>query len=126
MVEQIIHSLLDVEAVKAQASNIALAELPQGTGHPAIVYQVVSSIPMDYLCTHGKNQSARVQVNALAASMVKVNEIHEVIKTALIGFSPRMVAGKRLVSVMFMGFGPIDRTDAGVWNKPADYRFIFE
>jgi hypothetical protein len=126
MVEQIVAQLLNNATVKAEASNIALAELPQGTDYPAIVYQAISVNTLDYLCQHGKNQTARVQVNALAKTMGKVNSIHEVVKTALVGFSPRVVAGKKLASVVFVGFGPIDKDEAGIWTKPADYRFTFE
>jgi hypothetical protein len=105
---------------------IALEELPQGTDYPALVYQVVSHNTMDYMCNHGKNQTARIQINPLAETVGKVNEIHELVKTALVSFSPRTVAGKRLVSCVFLSYGPITKDMRGIWTKPADYRIVFE
>ena len=106
--------------------HIALEELPQGTDYPALVYQVVSHNTMDYMCNHGKNQTARIQINPLAETVGKVNEIHELVKTALVSFSPRTLAGKRLVSCVFLSYGPITKDMRGIWTKPADYRIVFE
>jgi hypothetical protein len=106
--------------------QIALEELPQDTDYPALVYQIVSLNTLDFICQHGKNQTARVQVNPLAETVAKVNELHELVKTALVGFAPRVVEGKRLVSCVFLGFGPITKDMRGIWTKPADYRIVFE
>lgn len=124
--EQIAAALLDKPAIKALAGQISLAELPQGTEYPAIVYEAISSNPLEFFCNHGKNQTARIQINPIANSLVKVNQIHQVIKTEIVNFSAQNIAGARLVSCTFYGYGPASKDEQNMWTKPGDYRIIFE
>ena len=124
--ESIVAELLNVTAVKAVAPNIALEQLPQGTTYPALVYNCIYANTLDYICNHGKNNIARIQVNPLAQDMGTINLIHKAVKDAMVSFSSKQVAGLRMVSCTFYGFGPTSKDEQGIWTKPADYRIIFE
>jgi hypothetical protein len=124
--ELIVATLLNVPAVKGAVQAIALEQMPQGTKYPAIAYNVVYSNTLDYLCAHGKNYMARVQINPLADSMIKVNELHKLIKTAMVSFQPKTVAGLKLTACTFYGYNSASKDEQGIWTKPADYRLIFE
>lgn len=124
--EEIAAELLNVQSIKDAVGQVSLAELPQGTEYPALVYQVISTNPLDYICLHGKNNTARLQINPLARNMGKINEIHNLVKKEITRFAPSHVAGCRLVSCTFFGFGPISKDDKGMMTKPGDYRIIWE
>lgn len=124
--ESIAAELLNDAEIKALVQQISLEELPQGTQYPALVYQAISANPLDYFCQHGKNMTARIQVNPVAKSMVTVNQIHMKIRERIVSFNAKTVAGTRLVSCIFYGHGPATKDDQGMWTKPGDYRIIFE
>jgi hypothetical protein len=124
--ELIVANLLNVSAITSEVEAVALEQLPQGTKYPAIVYNVVYCNTLDYLCAHGKNYMARVQINPLADSMIKVNELHKLIKTAMVTFQPKNIAGLKLTACTFYGYTSASKDDQGIWTKPADYRLIFE
>lgn len=124
--ELIVANLLNVTAINNAVEAVVLEQMPQGSKYPAIVYNVVYSNTLDYLCNHGKNYLARVQINPLADSMIKVNDLHKLIKTAMVSFQPKTVAGLKLTACTFYGYSAATKDEQGIWTKPADYRLIFE
>jgi hypothetical protein len=124
--ELIVANLLNVTAINNAVEAVALEQMPQGSKYPAIVYNVVYANTLDYLCNHGKNYLARVQINPLADSMIKVNDLHKLIKTAMVSLQPKTVAGLKLTACTFYGYSAATKDEQGIWTKPADYRLIFE
>ena len=123
MIESIVQTLLSVPAVQAVVGErIALQQLPQGSEYPALVHQVVSSVPMQRLCDASPSYISRVQINPLAASMTDVNALHLLVAAALQSDALRTVGAARVVSCRLQGYGPASRDDfTGMWTKPADY-----
>lgn len=108
------------------AERIALNELPQGTTYPAIAYQVVSDIGVQYLNEKVSESFARVQVNPLAADPGALLALHAAVRGAMEG-SNKSIAGFRILSCRFEAFGPPDKDElTGMWTKPADYILIYE
>jgi len=126
VIENIVDALLRVPAITGAAA-LALVELPQGTEYPAVVYSVVSDVPMESLCGPATAFSARVQVNPLAASMTAINALHAAIKTAMESDVKRVVAGKAVRFCRLTGYGPTSKDEyTGMWTKPADYQILYE
>lgn len=128
MNEAVIHTLLSVPGTQAVVGNrIALEQLPQGSEYPALVYQVVSSTAQQRLCSAAATFTSRVQVNALAPDMGRVNSLHALVRAALESDAARTVGSTRVVSCRLQGFGPATKDDfTGMWTKPADYILIHE
>lgn len=126
--EPIMDALLRVPAVTAVVgSHIAMDQLPQGAGYPAVVYRTISHQGVPRLCAPSAAYTSRVQVNPLAASMGQVISLHALVRAAVEGFAQRTVAGRRLVSARFEGLGPASKDDfTGMWTQPADYILTHE
>lgn len=123
MIENIVEALLNVPAVSgAVGVNVALQQLPQGAAYPALVYQVVSSVGWQTICSPTKTFSSRVQINPLASTVGGVNALHTIARAALESDTERTAAGLRCISCRFDGYGPPSKDDfTGMWTKPADY-----
>lgn len=127
--ELVFVSLLNVTGVTSLVGGrIALAQLPQGTAMPALVYQVVDAVPRPELTyTAGPQRAtARMQVNPLATTIPQLKQIHAAIRTALDFKHNVTVSGKTIMSCRFRLLGPMDKDDeAGVWTQPADYELTW-
>lgn len=109
-------------------SRIALAQLPQNTQMPAIVYQVIDAQPQTVIgyATEPNMAVARIQITPLAASIPQLKQIHDALRSALDFKHNVIVAGKRVVSCRFNMLGPMDKdNDAGVWAQPVDYQLMW-
>jgi hypothetical protein len=128
MIEAVIHTLLSVPAVQAVVGGrIALEQLPQGGAYPALVYRVVSTVPVHRLCAPQFSSISRVQVNPVAADMATVNALHALACAALQADVGRTVGATRVVACRLEGYGPATKDDfTGMWTKPADYMLIHE
>jgi hypothetical protein len=137
MIESVVQILLAVPAVQAVVGNrIALQQLRQGSEYPALVHQVVSSTPWQRLCSPSTAHISRVQINPIAPTMVQVNDLHDLVRTALQSDAERVertrlvlqwseyygLPFERVVSCRLQVFGPATRDEfTGMWTKPADY-----
>lgn len=104
--------------------RIALAQLPQGTTYPALVYTVVDALPQPNVDPFNSPQRvrARVQFNALAQNMATVKSIQAVLRTALDFQHQRTIDGKLVVSSRADMLGPASKdNEAGVYTQPQDY-----
>jgi len=123
--ELIIKALLGNPAIVALCGDrCALAQLPQNTAMPAIVYQVVDAQPRPHVnyATEPQMAVARIQINPLAQDIAKVKAIHTALRSVLDFKHNTIVAGKRVVSCRFSMLGPMDKdNEAGVWTQQADY-----
>ena len=123
--EIIIAALLaDVSIIALVKTRSALSQLPQNTAMPAIVYDIVSSIPNPVVAYASSAQmaTARIQFNVLAKDIPKVKEIHAALRTLLDFRHNSIVAGKKIVSCRLEALWPMDKdNEAGVWIQPADY-----
>ena len=128
-VEIIVGALLNAPAITALVGDRkALAQLPQGTAMPAIVYQVIDALPRPNVnyASEPTMAVARIQINPLAQDIAKVKAIHSALRSVLDFKYNTIVAGKRVVSCRFSMLGPMDKdNEAGVWTQPADYIIIW-
>lgn len=123
--ELLINALLSHASIQALVGDRkALAQLPQGTAMPAIVYQVIDAQPRPNVnyATEPNMAVARIQINPLAQSIPQLKSIHSALRSVLDFKHNSVVAGKRVVSCRFSMLGPMDKdNEAGVWTQPADY-----
>ena len=123
--ELIVAALLNVPAVTAMVgTKRALSQLPQNTKPPAVVYQVIDSVPMPNLNFNEPQAMARarVQINPLALSIAEVKSIHAAVRAALDFQHHTTAAGKTIVSCRLDMLGPVDKDiETGIWTQPADY-----
>lgn len=126
--ELVAAALLSQAGISAIVSTrIALAQLPQNTAFPALVYQIISAVPKPTLSANGSQLAmARIQVNPLATTVAGVKAIHAAIRTALDFKHQQVFAGKLVVSSRFDNIGQMEKdNDAGVWTQPADYMLYY-
>lgn len=123
--ELLINALLSHASIQALVGDRkALAQLPQDTAMPAIVYQVVDAQPRPNVnyASEPNMAVARIQINPLAQSIPQLKSIHSALRSVLDFKHNSVVAGKRVVSCRFSMLGPMDKdNEAGVWTQPADY-----
>lgn len=123
--ELLINALLSHASIQALVGDRkALAQLPQDTAMPAIVYQVIDAQPRPNVnyATEPNMAVARIQINPLAQSIPQLKSIHSALRSVLDFKHNSVVAGKRVVSCRFSMLGPMDKdNEAGVWTQPADY-----
>lgn len=101
----------------------ALSRLPTNTKPPALVYQVVDSVPMPNVnFTEPAMARARIQVNPLSTSIPELKSIHAAVRAALDFKHQVTIGGKLVVSCRLDLIGPVDRDDeTGIWTQNADY-----
>ncbi len=123
MIEPVIQTLLSVPAVQAVVGGrIALEQLPQGSDYPALVYRIISSVPVQRICAPAPTHMVRLQVNPIAADMATVNSLHQLASAALQSDAERVVGESRVIACRLAGYGPASKDDfTGMWTKPADY-----
>lgn len=123
--ELVIAAMLNVAGVTALVgTRRALAQLPQNTAMPALVYQVIDAQPEPNIAFQNGAQraTARIQINPLALTIPEVKAIHAAVRAAIDFKHQQTFAGKLVISCRFQILGPADRDDeAGVWTQPADY-----
>lgn len=129
MLELALHTLLAAHAplVQLVGTRIALAELPEGSAYPALVYQVVSQTPSVRLCRQANSKLNRVQLNAIATDAVVMESVEKAALAALVSDTSRqpVANGLHLRSVRAVGWGPWSRDGtAGVWTRACDL-FVF-
>jgi len=123
-------ALLNQPAIIAIVGNrIALKQLKAGTALPALVYTVVDVNPTAYVNEAGY-ETMRLQINPLAETAERVQQIHDAAQAALDGLHGAELAGCRVIAVRRDTAGPEDITDAdnghAVWTWPRDYIVIYE
>lgn len=109
-------------------SRKALAQLPQNSTFPALVYQVVTATPQPHLNYAGEPQmaQARIQINPLAATMGEVKAIHAAVRAQMDFKQQVTVAGKRVVSCRLDTCGPADKDiESGLWTQSTDYLLLY-
>ena len=126
--EIIIASLLSAPAITALVGQRrALGMLPQNSAFPAVVYQLIDSVPTPSIDL-GANRlaRARIQINPLAKTIGEVKAIHTAIRGALDHKHQIIVAGKTVVSCNLESFGPIDNDfESSTWTQSADYLLVY-
>lgn len=125
--EHITAALLHAAPIVAIVDDrVALVELPQDVGYPAIVYNIVSDVPQPALCEPSASYIARVQVNPHAATVAGVLALHALIHQAMASYARRIVAGHALNSCAFSGRGPWSKDDVtGMFTRAADFRLLY-
>ena len=84
----IVARLNAVAAVTSLVSNRIYADtLPDGTTHPAIIYQMVSDVPYELLIADTDLYKARVQFTIISDTKTETISIANALKTALKRFS---------------------------------------
>jgi hypothetical protein len=105
--------------------RVALAELPEGTEMPAIVYNLVTGKPTPNVDDTDRPR-ARVQINPIAPTIGEVKELHARVREVFKAADNSVVAGKLVASCRMTGFGPVSRDDiTGNWTQPVDYLLIY-
>lgn len=119
-------SLLNASVVTAVVGpRRALSQLPQNTTMPAIVYQIVSTVPdatIGGTATDGAQLLiSRVQVTALATTVQGVADLLAAVMLAL-NFRSGTIGGHSVASVVRDVATPIGRdVEAGVWCGSQDF-----
>lgn len=129
MLELALHTLLAAHAplVARVGTRIALAELPEGSAFPAVVYQVVSDTPPLRLCGQSTAGMARVQVNPLAVDAEDVGELQALVLAALLSDASRTVASVHVRSARLVGRGPWSHDQStGAWTRPFDLQVFYQ
>lgn len=126
--EIIIAGMLSDPAVTALVGQRrALGMLPQNTAFPALVYQLIDSVPTPSIELGAKRLArARVQINPLAKTIGEVKAIHAALRAALDHKHQIIVAGKTVVSCKLESFSPVDNDfESGTWTQSADYLLVY-
>lgn len=122
--EIIVGSLLNAPAITALVgTKRALSQLPTNTKPPALVYQVIDSVPMPNLNFNEPAMArARVQINPLAMSIAELKSIHAAVRSVLDFKHQISAAGKTIISCRLDIQGQVERdTETGIWTQSADY-----
>lgn len=123
--EIIIASLLsDASIVALVSTRRALAQLPQNSAYPAVVYNLIDGMPQPNVAyQHGAQRAfARIQINPLAQNIADIKAIHAAIRNVLDFKHQQTVAGKLIVSCRFDGMQPMEKDlDSNIWTQSADY-----
>jgi len=108
-------------------TRLALAQLPQNTGYPALVYTIISAVPKPNVAATGSQLAmARIQVNPLAETVAGVKSIHAAIRTALDFKHQQIFANKLVVSCRLGNMGSVEKdNETGVWTQPVDYMLYY-
>ncbi|MDC8446456.1 MAG: DUF3168 domain-containing protein [Nitrosomonas sp.] len=127
--ELIIKALLaDASVTALVGDRVATPRLPQNTALPAIVYQVIDTVPQPNVAYQigGQRAQSRIQINPLAGTIAEIKAIHEAIRNVLDFLHAQTVAGHYVISSRLTMLGDVDRDDiSGIWTQPADYMLIF-
>lgn len=110
-------------------ARVALAQLPQGTALPALVYQIISANAQPYLADWKEPGlvTFRLQVNPLAKTAGEVNALHDAVLAVCRQLHGQSVAGQHLTHVERAGLGSYDKdNDSGTWTRSADYLITYE
>lgn len=123
-IEQIAGALLNVAGVTAiVGARRAVAQLPQGTAMPALVYDAVSNVPVITMNAASGPQlmTSRVQVTALADSADGVQTLLTAVMAAM-NLKSGTYAGCIVASVVRDLRTQITKdNDAGVWYASQDF-----
>lgn len=123
-IEQIAGALLNVSGVTSiVGSRRAVAQLPQGTAMPSIVYDVVSTMPVITMNAASGPQLliSRVQVTALADSADGVQTLLTAVIAAM-NLKSGTYSGSVVASVVRDLRTQITKdNDAGVWYASQDF-----
>lgn len=122
--EIIVGALLNAPAITALVgTKRALSQLPTNTKPPALVYQVIDSVPMPNLNFNEPAMArARVQINPLAMSIAEVKSIHAAVRGVLDFKHQISAAGKTIISCRLDIQGPVEMdTETDIWTQSADY-----
>jgi hypothetical protein len=126
--EDLIATLMQAPAlVQATGGRIALVQLPQDVGYPAIAYSIISDNPLGRMCKPGQAYKARVQINPLAVTVRAMLDLHTLVRQTLENYAPQTVGTLKLQACVYEGMGSTSKDDlTGAWTKPADYFVIYE
>jgi hypothetical protein len=127
--ELIVAAMLNTTAINALVGNRrAMAQLPQNSAFPAIVYTIVDSSAQPNLNYSGGRQMARarIQINPIAKSIGDVKTILDAVRAAMDFKLQQVYATKTVISSRLELLGPIEKDDdLGVWTQPVDYMLMW-
>jgi len=122
--ELIIASFLSDSTISAIVDDrIACAQLPKESNFPAIVYNVIDTIPEAHVnFREAQIARARVQITAIATTIAEMKSIHAAIRT-LMDFQHQVThRGYLVVSSRFAIMTQVEKdNEAGLWVQSADY-----
>lgn len=124
--ESIIAAWLNDASITALVgTRKALVQLPANSTFPALVYNVVDSIPQPTVAANLQPElaQARIQFNPLATTVGGVIAIKDALR-ALLDFKHQVtIGGKLVVSMRLIDVGPMEKDiDSGLFTQRVDYR----
>jgi hypothetical protein len=126
--EAVTSTLLNVGAITAIVGNrIALAQLPENSAYPALVYNVISDVPMPPINAQagGTLVQCRMQITALARTLSDVKSILEAVRQAM-NYRSGTIASTTVVSIVRVMATPYGKDDeASVFYQSADYMITY-
>ena len=120
--------MADASITALVSTRKALAQLPQNTTYPAIVYTIISVVPQPIVAYQqsGQRALARVQINPMGATIASVLAMHAAIRAVMDFKHTVSMGGHTVVSSRLDLIGPIDKdNEGGIWTQPADYQILF-
>jgi hypothetical protein len=123
--EIIIATLLNTPAITTLVGNRrALGQLPQNSTFPALVFNIVDSVPQPNVAFQvGKQMAtARIQFNPLAVTINEIKQIQTALRNTLDFKHQQTVAGKLVISCRLATISEMEKdTDADIWTQSVDY-----
>lgn len=128
--DAIVHSMLAASQPISDVvgDRFAMGQLPQGTLYPALVYHIVTAVPVSEVSYQRRSQriSARVQFSPLAVEWEDVVAIHAALRSTFDFIHATTVGSNFVVSSRFELLTQPARDDEfGIWTQPADYLLVY-
>ena len=99
--------------------------LPQGTSLPAIVYRIISCVPMHAIDGALNTLSARIQLDLLAYRARDISVLREQLRHELSGYTGTMAGAQVIRSNLVNEIGyvdePTDGSDRWIYRRSVDY-----
>jgi hypothetical protein len=122
--ETVTRTLLNVPSITGiVGASLALAELPENSTYPAVVYNVVSDVPIPPINAQagGTINQCRMQITALARALSDVKAILEAARLAM-NWKSGNIGGVTVVSVIPAQYSPHGKdNEASVFYQSRDF-----
>jgi hypothetical protein len=126
-VEAVVQSLLNVAGITAVVgTNVANVQLPEDSNYPALVYTVISTVPvLPIRSGESVINIARVQFDCMARDLVTARLIREAVKAA-VNYQRGVIGGTMVVSITFELEGTHGKDpESKIFTIPVDYMVTF-
>lgn len=126
--EAVTAALLNVAGITSIVSTrVALTRLPENTVYPALVYEVISGMPLLPITANagGSLMRTRMQITALSRTILDVKNILEQVRLAM-NYQSGLIASVQVLSVIPDMVGPDQKNDeSAVFMQSRDFLITY-